>query len=556
MAITDIVTVGGSDSLVEAGLLGRDCAMPITRIEKRLMQDEVLRNMPVFFGYWENGTVVPMILGQAIDIDTTVIEDEDCDVAVVDADLTEGELVAPNMRLITLATKVLKIDELIPAFCKQRRIARRELGLILNSDGTIDDGNEYAVDFARFALATVSNAMSQLLAQRIMRGDESETYGFDGLYTQLTNGWEQGSPTVPTYLNQAVTIDWGDLTDSAGATTPDDLTADGKTLSLWGTTVDVPEGINLAQLIEDYLIPAVEANWTDAEGGIDTWEFHVPSGTKRCMINTAACIKPCEGMSIYFDSDMRERFTNLRARDIVRLFPSGREIPMLESPQIEENVMWLGPRSIGGAPTYGVSFQNMNELFNAVGVLGDTYGQGNGLFDADEPLLEDTRMGLPFEANAVQQDVRKVSINCVQASLMVKVGVLAVARHMFFRIENVTCGTWVADVKSKVTIDGQDIEGEAPAAPALSAPANNSSGTDTTPDLTWAAVTNPEDVTYDIQIATDVGFSTIVVDVTGHATTTYTPSALAEDEYWWRVRAVDVDAAGPWSTVRKFTITS
>lgn len=553
MPTTDIVTVGVSTALTASGLLGRDCAMPITRITKRMGTDEVLMNMPVFLGYWEDNTTLPVELGQAIDIDTSVVAD-DCDVAVVDADLTEGELIAPNMRKIKLASKVMQVDQLIPAFCRQRRILQRELGLILNPDGTINAGNEYAVDFARFALATVSKAMAQLLAQRIMRGDESEEFGIDGLYTQFTNGWAQGTPTVPSYLNEALVIDWGALTDATGPTTPDDVTAAGKTISLWGEIVDVPAGINLAELIEDFLIPAIEVHWTDSEGGVSAWEFHVPPGQKRCMLNTAACIRPCSGMNIDFDADLRALLSNLRARDVVRLFPSGREIPMWESPHVEDNVMWFGPRAVGGSPTYGVVFQDMNELFSAIGVLGSTYGQGNGYFNADEPLLTDYRDGMegPFEARAVHNDIHKVSIDCVQASLMVKAGVLAVARHLWVKFTNVTCATFVTNVNSGVTIDGEAIEGEPPAVPTLTSPADGATVADATPDLTWSAVTGA--ASYDVQIASDSGFATIVQLETGVTTTTLTVDTLAEGTYYWRVRSVDIDGPSAWSTARSLII--
>lgn len=551
MNTTDIVTITGV-ALTASGLLGRDCAMPITRIDKKLMSDEVLRNIPVFTGHWEDNTVLPVELTQSIDIDTTVVS-TDCDVAVVDAALTEGELIAPDMKTIKIGTKSLQLEKLIPAFCRQRNISSKELGMIMNAGGSIDMGNTYAVDFARFALSSVSKAAAQLLAQRILRGDASQDFGFDGLYTQLTNGWEQGSTTVPQYLNQAIVIDWEDLTGSSGATTPDDETVSGKTIDLWGERFDVPVGVNLAELLENYLIPAIERHWTDMNGGVTSWEFHVPSGTKMCMVNTAACIKPCGDTTIYFDQYLRERFVDLRARDMVRLFPSGREVPMLESPNVEAETMWFGPRAIGGDPTYGVFFRNMNEMFGALGLLGSTYGQGTGLFPDNEPLLTDYREGMPFEASAIHQDVLKTSINCVQASIMMQVGVLVTARHLWMKITGVTCSTMLADVKSGVTIDAEPIEGT-PIAPTLSTPANNSSGTDTTPTLDWADTSGA--TSYDVVIATDLQF-TDIVSWTNVSVSTYTPgSALALDDYWWKVRARNANGAGAWSATRKLTITS
>jgi hypothetical protein len=86
----------------------------------------------------------------------------------------------------------------------------------------------------------------------------------------------------------------------------------------------------------------------------------------------------------------------------------------------------------------------------------------------------------------------------------------------------------------------------APAAPVLTnivSPTRN-----TQPQMSWAAVTGA--TVYDLQVASDSGFNTIVLAKTGLGTTTYTPAvgeAAVAGTYYWRVRASDGTHAGPWA---------
>lgn len=548
MAIVDVVTIGGG-VLEDAGFLARDCAFPVTRLQMRLGNDEVLRNMPVNMGYWEDDSIAPVELSQSIDIDTSDVVGE-CDVAVVTAALTEGELIAPNQTKVKLKTPTLVIDKLRKAFCRQRNISTRELGLVLNAGGGLDLGNPYAIDFGRFALASVTKALAQIVTEYSLRGDESMPFGFDGLYTQLENGWTQGTAGVPQYLNQAITFDWPTLTGET-APTPDSLTEAGHTISLWGEDYDVPEGINLIQLFEDYLFSPIDRQWADAMGGVDVWEMHVPFGSKRCYQNASACMQPCGGDGGIWDTELRARFANMRRGDVVEFYPSGRQVPMWETSKIENNEMWIGPRSIGGFPTYALIFRDLDTMFSEQGILGSTYGQGSGAFPDVEPLLTETIDTLPFEARTVHYDVEKISMDCVEAGLMTIVGMLVVARHLWIHVTGVNCGTMLQTVLSGVTIDGDPIEG-APAITLMTSPANNATGFSTTGNL--VATANALADTYDFQIATDANFNTIV-QVANQASNTYTiaPAVAAATAHWWRVRSRNENGAGAWSATRKFT---
>ena len=78
-----------------------------------------------------------------------------------------------------------------------------------------------------------------------------------------------------------------------------------------------------------------------------------------------------------------------------------------------------------------------------------------------------------------------------------------------------------------------------PAAAALTAPADGSTGLATTPTFTWNAVAGA--TSYDIQIATDAAFGSVVASATGLTSASFSPvSALSYDiVYYWRVNTVN-----------------
>jgi len=100
---------------------------------------------------------------------------------------------------------------------------------------------------------------------------------------------------------------------------------------------------------------------------------------------------------------------------------------------------------------------------------------------------------------------------------------------------------------------GLTVLASAPGSPTLTAPANGATSIGTVPVFTWAAVATAS--TYNIQVATDAGFSNIVASATGLSTTTWTSNiALSPTtEYFWRVRANNVCGDGVFSSVFSFT---
>ena len=66
--------------------------------------------------------------------------------------------------------------------------------------------------------------------------------------------------------------------------------------------------------------------------------------------------------------------------------------------------------------------------------------------------------------------------------------------------------------------------------------------------LDWAPVTGAK--SYDVQVATDAAFTNIIDNATGIVGTRYSRAiSLDNNQYWWRVRAIDLlGQATPWTT--------
>ena len=91
----------------------------------------------------------------------------------------------------------------------------------------------------------------------------------------------------------------------------------------------------------------------------------------------------------------------------------------------------------------------------------------------------------------------------------------------------------------------------APAAPALSGPANGATGVSTSPTLSWAA--SPNTASYTLEIATDAGFTTIVQTIPGITTTSQVVNGLLPTTtYFWRVKAINT-CGNATSTAFSFT---
>jgi hypothetical protein len=93
----------------------------------------------------------------------------------------------------------------------------------------------------------------------------------------------------------------------------------------------------------------------------------------------------------------------------------------------------------------------------------------------------------------------------------------------------------------------------APSAPTLSSPTNALTRVSVTPTLVWSAAASA--TSYDVQVATDLAFSTVIFNGTGITTTSaaVSPDLSNSTAYYWHVRAVNAGGPSSWSSPWSFT---
>ncbi len=90
-----------------------------------------------------------------------------------------------------------------------------------------------------------------------------------------------------------------------------------------------------------------------------------------------------------------------------------------------------------------------------------------------------------------------------------------------------------------------------PQPPSLLSPADGASGVSTNPTLQWNASTAAS--SYRVQVSTDTGFSTPVVDQAGLSSTSTVVNGLHDGTtYYWRVNASNGSGTSAWSPMRSF----
>lgn len=456
---TDIVDIEGVD-IRSAPIFARDCSLPIVNWIQECPPDEVFENMMIMIGSWEDDTTAPAFT----DFTRTVtLTDDDCDVPTLQTSYTECELIAPNMDEISIGTGNMNWKDLKQHFCRSRPILPNQM-CVFDSSGNFAPGEPYSMNFFQFAMSELKRYMGEQVVTAALTGDVSEVNQIDGLYTQLENGWTQSAGNAcDDRYNIAQVIDWAALTgdpNGNGLAGPDDVTIAGQSVTFWGNNYPVPEGINLAQFFEDLWINAVEINWARKFGGVDIWEAHIGWDMAKCLVNTAACMTACqtcggENPTIRTDNEVVfERVQRLWDANMIELRPSNTQIALLQSQQVEENTMWLGPGSIGGRPSYVLFFDQISRHLD----LYDTDMMGG--FDvnrfADDPLTQMTRSSLMenggFETETLYYFLHQTSIKCIEAQMIMCMGLIACNRHLWLKVENLDCCAIVEDCDDHITV--------------------------------------------------------------------------------------------------------
>ncbi|MFH1226379.1 MAG: DUF2341 domain-containing protein [Planctomycetota bacterium] len=91
----------------------------------------------------------------------------------------------------------------------------------------------------------------------------------------------------------------------------------------------------------------------------------------------------------------------------------------------------------------------------------------------------------------------------------------------------------------------------APAQPVLNTPANLAIDQPISTNLSWNAAARAS--SYQVQIAADSGFNSIVAEQNGITGTNWTPGLVNGTTYYWHAKSVNVGGSSDWSTTNSFT---
>ena len=448
--MTTVIDVGGVD-IRSAAILQRECSFPITNLGRRCKRDQVFQAMPIWFGGWEDGVKAPAITGTNYTVDTTNSVGNACKSPVVRASLEACELLAPNMRCIKLSTDVLMWKDLLTRYCRQRSLARNGVR-IFDNNGNLDFGQPYTLDILKMALAAVWDVLGMTLVDSALAGDAGSLNQFDGLYNQLENGWQPADANpCPDEFNMEQVIDWNALTGGlvGGTASPDKCTVAGKTVTIWGEIFDVPEGINLAEFIDDLWIEKIDAEGI-CKGSVDQWEIHTAWGQAKCLQNTTACMKPCS--SCDDDPEARARLADFRRNSIVEFYPSGTMVPVMQSRSMPANTIRFGPRTIDGEYTYGLFIDDIDKYLSMLPTNPFnrfTLSQTD-VMEHSFLCREDWRAEI--EERGIYWNLHPTSSTCVEGEVQLCAGVLATSRHLWLRVENVGCASVVGDCDTEIEV--------------------------------------------------------------------------------------------------------
>ena len=116
------------------------------------------------------------------------------------------------------------------------------------------------------------------------------------------------------------------------------------------------------------------------------------------------------------------------------------------------------------------------------------------------------------------------------------------------------CGYLYATNVSGAGIYRSALPVNTPPASAPSAPAAGASGVPVTPSFAWATACATD--TYQLQIATDAAFGSVVYNISSIAASPFSPpggTLQANTGYFWRLRNTNAAGTGVWSAARSFT---
>ena len=442
--------------------------------------------------------------------------------------------------------------------------------VISNNPPTANAGEDYTIPqgtaFKLVGSATDSD-QGDVLTYTWEQVDSGTTTSGSFGPTKTTGAvWRSRPPTTnPTrYMPTKSRVLSGELTESNPVETVDN--------SSWETVSTVARSLNFALTVRDrseangtgqfpqsdfdFMTVTVDGNsgpfavtsqtsnetWNVGESQTVTWDV---AGTDGGSVNTPS-------VNIYLSTDGGLTFPFLAASNIANDGSHTFSVPSADGDSDQLRVMVEGNENIFYAvnstnfslqesefaisvaqPSVDVCSPN-NVIYNFtyntfLGFTGTTIFSVNGL---------QTGVNASFSSDTASQDGTNISLT------LSNIGSLNVGTYNFQIIG--TSGAIVKNTDADFSVFLELTE-----TPTLTSPSNSGTGVALSPTFTWDEISNAS--SYDIEIATDSGFSSILVNE-NVTTNSYTEASLDQSTtYYWRVKAKNSCGDGNFSSVSSFT---
>lgn len=421
------------------GTFGEICRMPILNIAP-MCDDEVINNLPVAFARYEDGTLQQFTIDSRSEI-ILPEEGDTCSPAEAVHEIQECEVYVPDQEFISIGGQERRYTEDQKRFCRARSLAK---GISpFDSTGRLKVGTPLALNFLAWRVAELKAVVLQHLKDTIWTGDSSNEMEFDGILTQLQNGWSApGAGGCSAF--RSVVLDWATLTDNAGNTAnPEDtIVAAQDSIEIHGVTYTGFTGLNFVELLRKIMLRV--RDYDLAGHKVNQFVLMVGRGQSECILTAAACLQPCNGCPPMSDPRQRERLEEFLESKVMYLHPyRNTPIRVMESPALGTNVIF-GTWQVDGEYAIQLVFRDQEAgLAELDASVPKPFGWETGLPD-DAPLVDNPLDPELFEERAFTYRLSE-NDNCIKPFINFEASIPVYAQHVFYLFQGVDCATLIPD---------------------------------------------------------------------------------------------------------------
>jgi hypothetical protein len=248
------------ETMTPAGKFGDTCETPIMDLRK-LVPDDVLRNIPRFLGRWEDDQNMRIMLDDNWSIEAA---GDDCDYSTASRETLECSVILPNQRLVAVGFDNILYTQFMKKFCDAQNIMKYPT--LFMSDGSFDEGQELSDLFIEFLLAELRGPFMKHLRDIFWTGSQATRHSIEGVLTQLNSGPFTVGDECAAYNH--VEFDWNTIVGGSGARSNPKatITAGNDSQTIHGHTFVGLAGLNMVEFMRLWLERLLEydlAKWAD-----------------------------------------------------------------------------------------------------------------------------------------------------------------------------------------------------------------------------------------------------------------------------------------------------